>query len=324
MRKHFAISSGASFLVLLLSGFAGSCAKPETQAAKELPKGVERGRYLAHHVSLCVFCHSEIDWRREGFPPKAGTIAAGRAPFSEMTSWLTAPNLTPDPETGAGRWTPEQFDRALRQGIGNDGRTLHPVMPYHDFSGMADEDAGALVAYLRSIPPVKHPLPATKIPEEMKGAFAPLPPPGRVLPPDRSAPEKHGEYVARIATCAHCHTPMDKQGKPLPGMEFAGGPHLKGPWGEVDALNITPDRTGLGGMKEEAFLRAMRTGESRGTHLNAIMPWGYYREMTDEDLKALYAFLRTLKPVKHVVDNDEPSTPCKRCGGTHGGGSGNE
>lgn len=316
------IALGAVLAALALSG---GCARREPQEAPSPPAaGVERGRYLAHHVALCVFCHSEIDWKREGFPPREGMAAAGRAPFSEMIPWLAAPNLTPDDETGSGCWTPAEFGRALRQGIGNDGRTLHPLMPYTAYHALSDDDVASLVAYFRSLPAVRHPLPSTKIPEEMKGALAPLPSPGRVGASDRSTPAKVGEYLTRMAACGQCHTPLDKEGKPIARMELAGGLHLKGPWGEADALNITPDRTGLGGMKEDAFIRTMRTGQSRGNHLNAIMPWGYYRGMTDEDLKAIYAYLRTVKAVRHVVDADEPSTPCSRCGMNHGGGSENE
>jgi cytochrome c553 len=291
------------------------------EGASKDAAGVERGRYLATAVALCAFCHSEIDWKAEGFPPKAGTVGGGRAPFTETMPWLTSPNITPDRETGAGTWSDTQFEQALRRGISHDGRTLHPAMPYHAYHGMADDDATSLVQFLRSIPPVKNQLPSTQIPEGMKEGLSPLPPAGSVKAPERSQTARYGEYLADLALCSRCHTPKDPKGQPIAGMEFAGGVNLKGAWGELSSPNITPDETGIDDLSEKLFMAAMKTGHlPGGVRLNAIMPWGYYRNMTDEDLRAIFAYLKTLKPVKHSVDNTTPSSPCKKCGGVHGKG----
>lgn len=287
-------------------------------------ESVERGSYLATAVSLCAFCHSEIDWKAEGFPPKSGTVGGGRAPFSESVPWLNVPNISPDRETGAGSWTDAQFERALRRGIGHDGQVLHPLMPYHEFHGMAKEDASSIVLFLRSIPAVKHPIPPSQIPEEIRSHLSPLPPAGVVKAPSPGQGPEYGGYLARIALCNDCHTPRDAQGRPIPGMEFAGGLRLKGPWGEVSSLNITPDDSGIDDVPEKTFVAVMKTGHlPGGSRLNAIMPWGYYRNMSDQDIRAILAFLRTLKPVRHVMDNSSAPTPCKKCGGTHGQGNKN-
>jgi hypothetical protein len=102
-------------------------------------------------------------------------------------------------------------------------------------------------------------------------------------------------------------------------LDFSGGMRLRGPWGNVAVLNLTPDPTGIDCFSEEAFVEALRTGHlPGGSRMNAIMPWGYYRHMTDEDLRALYLYVRSLKPVPHAVDNASPPTPCRKCGNLHG------
>lgn len=285
---------------------------------------MERGRYLVRHVTHCFLCHSEIDWGAEGCPPKAGREGAGVSPFHEdALPWLSAPNITPDPETGLGRWTDEEIVRALRQGVGRDGRTLFPLMPYPLYRELSDADVGAIVAYLRTVPPVRNAVPPSRIPPEVKESLAALPPAGPVGAPDRSDPVAHGRYLAQAAGCVMCHTPQDAKGRPVAGMEWAGGFRLKGSWGDIAAPNLTPDPSGLAHYDEALFLKVMRTGNPGGRPLRGIMPWGYYRGMTDEDLRAIFAFLRTLRPIRHRVDNVAAPTPCSACGGAHGLGDQN-
>ena len=297
------------------AGVAALSADPSSLASMRK----ERGRYLVEGPAHCFMCHSELDWSREGFPPRSGGEGGGVSPFpEEALPWLVAPNISPDPETGAGKWTDDQFRRALRQGIGHDGRTLFPMMPYGLFHSMSDEDVESVIAYVRSVPPVRKAQPKTRLPDPVKQALRPLPPPGPVAEPDRSSPVKYGEYLTKIANCTGCHTPIDPQGAPLPGLEWAGGLNLVGPWGNVHSVNLTSDPSGIPYYTEELFLKAIRHGNPGGKPLNPIMPWGYFRKMTDEDLKAIFAYLQTLKPVSHRIDNTSPKTPCKRCGGTHG------
>jgi mono/diheme cytochrome c family protein len=314
-------------LAAVVAAGCGSPAGPQEmqQSGAGAPSSIDRGRYLATAVALCAFCHSEVDWNADGFPPKAGTVGAGRAPFGPALPWLTSPNLTPDRETGAGSWTDAMLEDALRRGIGHDGRTLHPLMPYHEFHGMTDDDAASIIKFLRSLAPVRNPLPATQIPEEMKASLTPLPPTGVVKGPERSATAQYGEYLARLALCGQCHTPKDAKGQPIPGMEFAGGVRLRGPWGDVTSLNLTQDNSGIQGINEKLFAAMMRTGHvPGGGRLNAIMPWGYYQNLTDEDVRSIYLYLKTLKPVEHYVDNDNATTPCRKCGGLHGDGAKND
>jgi cytochrome c553 len=323
------MSSTPSLPALVLIAILAGCtsqADPGVmqQSGSGAPSTVERGRYLATSVALCTFCHSDVDWTAEGFPPKAGTVGAGRSPFGPALPWLTSPNLTPDRDTGAGAWTDGQIEDALRRGIGHDGRTLHPVMPYAEYHAMADDDVQSIIKFLRSIAPVRNPLPASRMPDELRSTLAPLAAPGVVKSPDRSVSAAYGGYLAKLALCGECHTPKDAKGHPITGLEFAGGVRLKGPWGDVASLNITPDRTGVDGVAERVFVLLMKTGHlASGDRLNAIMPWGYYRTMADDDLRSIYLYLKTLRPVPHAVDNDSSPTPCKKCGGVHGLGSRN-
>lgn len=94
---------------------------------------------------------------------------------------------------------------------------------------------------------------------------------------------------------------------------------MKGPWGEVSPANITPDASGISYYDEGLFIQVIRTGYVKARKLSSIMPFGDYKNLTDDDLKAIYAYLQTLKPVKHHVDNSEPATYCKLCRAKHGG-----
>jgi hypothetical protein len=143
-----------------------------------------------------------------------------------------------------------------------------------------------------------------------------------VPPPDNSTPVKRGAYLVEIAACTDCHTPQER-GQPVAGMEFSGGQIFDGPWGKVATANLTSDASGIPYYDEALFVQTIRTGNVKARSLNQIMPWHEYRNMTDDDLKAVFAYLKTLTPVKHVVDNAESPTLCEVCNGTHGGGDKN-
>ena len=143
-----------------------------------------------------------------------------------------------------------------------------------------------------------------------------------VPPPNSSTAAARGAYLARLAACNECHTPA-KRGTPIPGMDFAGGFVMSGPWGSVATANITPDPSGISYYDENLFREVMRTGMVRARKLNELMPYNQYKGMTDGDISDIFAFLRTLKPVSHRVDNTEPPTMCKKCGFKHGLGDKN-
>lgn len=289
------------------------------------PARLERGRYLVTAVTGCTFCHGELDWKAPGFPIKAGTEGGGRSWAEEGLAFVTAPNITPDRDTGAGAWTDDMLARAIREGIGHDGRTLFPIMPYTQYRHMSDEDLASVIVYIRSLPALKRELPPTQVPFPVNRFINAVPEPVTepVPEPDRRNPVAYGDYLTRIGACRDCHTPMDAQNQPIAALEFGGGFVLTGPYGQVASGNITPDPSGIPYYDANLFLEMMRTGMVKARKIHDQMPWNAYGKQTDDDLKAMFAYLQTVKPVKHRVDNMLPPTACPVCGGTHGGGDTN-
>jgi mono/diheme cytochrome c family protein len=306
--------------------FIGPKARPLTERKFEpTPARLARGQYLVEDLG-CFDCHAERDWTKHDAPLVEGTKGAGYAeyPSPGLPGRIVPSNITPDPETGAGNWTDDQLARAIREGIGHDGRALYPLMPYQFFRALSDEDLASVVVYIRSIPPVHKALPKTEItfPEKYLIRSVPQPITQPVPQPHLSNPVERGKYLVTLAACSDCHTPQAK-GQDIPGMEFAGGVILEGPWGKVASANITPAPSGISYYDKSLFIQTLRTGYVKARKLNQIMSWWDYRHLTDDDLKAIFAYLRTLKPVKHLVDNAEPPTLCKICGSLHGLGSQN-
>jgi mono/diheme cytochrome c family protein len=288
------------------------------------PERLARGKYLAEGVGGCMFCHTPHDWTSKA--PLTANLGAGEEiPVTDLPGKVYAPNLTPDVETGAGSWTDDQLSRAIREGVAHDGRALFPLMPYPHFRSMSDEDVASLVVYLRSLPAVKHAVPTTELIFPVKYLIRSEPQPltEPVAAPDLSTPLKRGAYMAAIAPCTDCHTPMDNHGQKIPGLEWAGGGVAPGPWGHVASANLTPDASGIPYYDQKMFLGVFRTGRVGARDLSPIMPATYFGGMTDEDLSAIFAFLQQVTPVRHHVDNSLPPTYCKLCRQMHGAGDQN-
>ena len=295
---------------------------PDVPAAEDVrvaatPERLARGQYLVENVVGCVVCHAERDFDKYTGPVVDGTKGAGGQrfgyglePFVIYTKNITA--------TGIGEWTDGELIRAITAGVGRDGTPLFPLMPYPHYAKMAREDIEAIVAYIRTLPARPAPeLPARQLnfPLPLVVRTIPAAPSHRPVPPasDRVA---YGEYLVNAAVCSDCHTPMDDQGAPLPGMDFAGGAlFMPGGIGRVRSANITPDAgTGIGTWTEEQFVdkfRAFRGAPARTLAgderlQNTEMPWGNYAGMTDDDLRAIYAFLRTQTPIVNRVDKHGP------------------
>ncbi|HYL84071.1 MAG TPA: hypothetical protein VE263_07550 [Candidatus Angelobacter sp.] len=307
--------------------FIGPKARPlASRTFERTPQRLERGRYIATALSGCIYCHSPHDWTAPGIPLLPGKEGAGEVePYSNLPGRIVASNLTPDPETGAGTWTDDQLARAIREGIGHDGRALFPLMPYSHFRQMPDEDLASVIVYLRSLAPVRNQLPQTEIIFPVKYLIRGVPQP--VTSPVSALPEtsdrtQRGAHLVNMAGCSDCHTPQDK-GREIPGMAFAGGFPFPGPWGSVASANVTPDPSGISYYDEALFLQVLHTGRVSARQLSPVMPFDVYKNLTDDDLKAMFACLRTLKPVQHRVDNSEPPTLCKLCRQKHGAGDRN-
>src|SRR5262249_41629029 len=288
----------------------------------------ERGRYLVEGPLGCFVCHGERDWNALGAPPLADRKGSGRVLEGVMINGVAAggrrvpPNITPDPETGAGNWTDDMFARAIREGIGHDGRAL-AVMPWRRFRNLSDEDLASVISYVRSIPAIRNVLPERILTEEQSQRLNPEPLSQPVPEPDLSTPAKRGQYLVTLAGCAGCHTP--RRGiEPITGLEFGGGNVFNGKLGEAASANITRDPSGISYYDESLFIQSIRSGRVKARKLSAFMPWVFFRNMTDEDLSGVFAYLRTLKPVHHLVDNTEPPAYCELCGHKHGFGERNQ
>jgi hypothetical protein len=132
--------------------------------------------------------------------------------------------------------------------------------------------------------------------------------------PNPSDQVDRGKYLTTVG-CG-CHDAVDN-------LPYGGGEKLVGPWGDVTSPNITPDPSGISYYTEATFVSAMRTGYVGARELNPIMPFGELQYLADDDLKAIFAYLKTLKPVRHRVDNALPPTLCKLCKKKHGAGDQN-
>ncbi len=265
-----------------------------TAAQAETP--LERGAYLVRTIAACGNCHTpkNQDWSEQTGKLLAGGFVIDLPPFTAI-----APNITPDKETGIGNWTDQQIVRAIREGIRPDESVIGPPMPFQFYRSIADRDAQAIVAYLRSVPAVRNAVGKSvyrlKLPDGWGNAASdPDPPPQN----DKLV---YGAYLAGpLGHCLECHTPMLADGSRDMARAGAGGLPVPGPLGDVVPPNLTPDReTGLGDWTDGEIRRAITQGMARdGRKLSPPMAFAYYARMTPRDLDAIIAYLRSLKPVR--------------------------
>ncbi|MCZ6727393.1 MAG: cytochrome C [Acidobacteria bacterium] len=275
---------------------------PRSQPAAELtieptPERLERGRYLVEHVANCLDCHSERDWSYYGGPVVRGTEGQGAA-LRVLRPHIQSANITPP---ALGEWSDGEIVRAITSGIGRDGRALNPFMPYDTYARMIEGDVYSLVSYLRTLPPIENDVPR---PEESW----PIRLIGRVLPRPYVAPEAidrgvtaaYGRYLVEIAECGFCH-----------GADFSGGRmfQIPGTSQKFPSENITPHPSNrIGAWSRENFVGVFRSfappggREIPGHEINTVMPWSRYAGMSEDDLGAIYEYLRTIEP----VEQDEP------------------
>jgi mono/diheme cytochrome c family protein len=289
-------------------GFAPVARAAPSVKAPSTPEAVARGKYLAEHVTLCRSCHSQSDSRMPGQPVVAGREFAGRD-FYEIhdagfPGRIRAPNLTSDPTTGIGRFTDGELLRAMREGIGRDGRALF-MMPWQKFAeALSDDDALAIIAYLRTLPPIVNDPGRTEIdfPLSMLARAEPHPL-ERPAPPMPSNPLERGRRLITLGNCDGCHSTHDKMHNPIAGHYLAGGDPFDMP-GVIKAYapNLTSDpATGLGAYSDDDLLRVIDEGKNRTGRLLYFMPFTELRGMTDDDKRALISALREVRPVANVV-----------------------
>lgn len=296
-------------------------ATPSATKVEITAERLQRGKYIFENLASCEDCHSQRDMSRFSGPIEPGTTGRGFVWPAEvgLPGKVVSPNITSDIETGIGSWTDGEILRAMREGVSKDGRALFPFMPYSYFRSMSDEDAYSVVAYLRRLPPIKSKMSVTelKFPVSFFIKFEPQPLKGGVQAPGKANRLGYGRYVATLGGCVICHTQMEK-GKPLEGMEFAGGQDFTvGPW-YVRSANISPDpETGIGKWSEDKFVAKFKgyanlTFESAPKTVQAnftIMPWLAFSQLAEDDLRAVYTYLKSVKEVRHSVEVHPPVAP---------------
>lgn len=307
----------------------GPDARPVSSTPFEVTEArLARGKYLAEGPTHCFFCHTEHEFSTPEYPMVASKKGAGWVlPLPELNH-IAARNITPDKDTGIGTWSDDEVARAIREGVRKDGSALFPVMPYMDFAALDDEDVKSIVVYLRTIPAVRNTVPVRQLPGPLEYIVKTMPTPLTTPQPSHpaSTPVERGQYLVTMAGCGACHTPTDGEGTPLPGLGFAGGGFFQlpnQPGKLVFTANITPDPSGIAHYDDGLFRETMRTGQIPGRMLNHIMPFLAYRNMTDDDISDIYAFLKTAAPIKHRVSNTDPPTACPLCNQSHGLGDRN-
>ncbi len=272
---------------------------------------IQRGAYLANYVCVCTDCHSRRDWSRFSGPIAEGTLGMGGQEFNQTMGFpgiFYSRNITP---AGLGKWTDGEILRAIASGVSRDGNPLFPVMPHASYGRMDREDLGAIIAYLRSLDPIDNEVPTSQPDFPMSLMINMIPKAASYsTKPDKRDITAYGGYLFNAAVCAECHTKQER-GKPVTGLELAGGfefPLVGG--GIVRSANITPDiETGIGSWSESDFIKKFKSYSdlnylekaTRPGEFNTWMPWTMYGKMTEFDLKAIYQFLRTQKPIKHEV-----------------------
>ena len=271
--------------------FAGLIA---TTAAAFAETPAERGGYLVNTIMTCNNCHTPMGPNG----PQFDKALSGGVRFDEPPFDVTAPNITPDPETGIGKWSDAQIKTALLDGVRPTGAPLaEEVMPTNFYRILTPGDLDGIVAYLRSVKPVSNkvrdPIYKMHLPHKIfPSAEKPMP------EADLADKVQRGRYLATIGHCMACHTPF---GGPGTGTDFQnslgkGGREFPGPWGVSISRNITSSKTaGLGDWSDAEIKRALTEGVSKdGTKLKPPMGFRYYGKMTDGDVDAVVAFLRTV------------------------------
>jgi mono/diheme cytochrome c family protein len=301
MRQVLRMRRMTRVLLLTVAGFSMAAATVNAQANKDL---VAQGQYLFAIAGGCA-CHTV---------PKETYHTGGRAfpiPFGTVFST----NITQDKETGLGDWSDQQIHDAMNAGIRRDGSRLLPVMPYEAYSGMAQQDLKALVAYMRTLKPVKKATPDLKTWVPLVRSAA-VPMYLRVFGRSSSSPAEapksgveRGRYlVNHVSICGDCHTPRNSIGAPNRSLSLAGAVAKSGPLGE-EVPNITPDKeTGIGDWKREDIAELLITGTKpdfdnvQGLMYEVIQgtPHGY-KDMRREDALAIADYLKSIPPIKNKI-----------------------
>ena len=218
-----------------------------------------------------------------------------------------APHITP---YAIGDWTDGEVVRAVTTGVSKNGRALFPIMGYHRFGQMDQEDIFSIVAYIRTLPAIKKDIPRSEPDFPVNILINTMPSKASFTKmPSQDDATAYGKYLINVSGCVVCHS-QTKQGEVVPGTEFGGGMEFKQPAGIMRSPNITFDNeTGIGKWTAAAFVQRFKLHVDSSYHgramlptdLNTPMPWTMYANMNEKDLTAIYSYLKTIAPIKHQV-----------------------
>jgi cytochrome c2 len=284
---------------------------PEDIKIELTKERIERGSYLANSVCACMDCHSIRDWSKFSGPLVTGTLGQGGEVFDQKLGFpgkYYAKNITP---FALKNWTDGEILRAISSGVNRDGDALFPLMPHPGYGKMDKEDLLSIIAYLRTLEPIENIVSESESDFPMNYIINLIPRKAEYSNmPDINNSVAYGSYLFNAAACNDCHTQQVK-GEQVEGMELAGGfkfPMATG--GVVQSSNITPDiETGIGNWSEEDFVNRFKdftdsTFVLKKIHhneFNTVMPWMMYGTMKTDDLRAIYAYLQTVKPISNYV-----------------------
>jgi cytochrome c553 len=290
--------------------------KAEVLQIEYTQERIEHGRYLANAVTLCMDCHAQRDWTKFSGPAIAGTLGAGGDVFDQRIGFpgkFYAKNITP---IGIGQYTDGELYRVISTGVTKEGKALFPVMPYPYYAKMDPEDIYSIIAYIRSLEPVHNTVPESQA--DIPFNFIMNLIPKKAEPqkrPSKSDTIAYGAYITNAAGCIECHTNV-KDGRIIPELAYSGGREFPFPDGSlVRSVNITPHVTGIGTWTEEMFVQRFKQytdstnvlPEVKPGEFNTVMPWTMYGLLEEDDLKAIYAYLKTVKPIDNAVERFTPA-----------------
>lgn len=313
-------------LLAAVAGCTGKYVRPTTaEKFAASPDAIARGGYIVNQISGCGACHTPHVNGSFVEGERADAYLAGGMKIDDDAFGLhvAIPNITPDVQTGIGGWTDDQMLRAIRDGVRADGQLLMPPMPFGSFARLSDQDARAVVAYLRTIPPVKNAVDRSQNHFSFGVRFAKSmgfihhKPATNVQAPPASDRVKYGEYLAHgVAPCHDCHSLTSKG--PSDDNLFAGAddPMEDPAWGKAYPRNLTPDKeTGLGNYTAAQIKQALRTGKrldgkTMAPPMSMFIP--HFSGMTDEDLDAIVAYLQSIPAKKHKVPSNALTPAAQR------------
>jgi len=296
---------------------------PDIPPAEEItieytPERIERGRYLANAVSVCMDCHSTRDWTKFSAPLLPGTLGKGGEIFDQslgLPGVFVSKNITP---AGISRYTDGELFRVITAGVNKEGVAMFPLMPYLYYGRMDPEDIYSIIAYVRSLTPIENSVPPSVADFPVNFLINTMPQPAQPQKrPEKSDILAYGAYMTNASGCVECHTQVNDKGQILKEVSFAGGREFLFPDGSiVRTANLTQDmETGIGQWTEDMFVQKFKVyadssyvvPEVEKGGFQSMMPWTMYGQMETDDLKAIYAYLKTIQPVPNRVVKFTPA-----------------